>query len=137
MIGGQWPVEPADPNYPGEVARRWRYRDGQGEFGVIASVTQPFCGGCHRVRLSADGMLYTCLFASDGHDLKSLLRSGADDAALRRDLIRLWEKPGGPLSPNFVPKRRPGSRKWRCRISAAESFAEARHQFDQVAGTGP
>ena len=98
MIGGQWPVEPADPNYPGEVARRWRYRDGQGEFGVIASVTQPFCGGCHRVRLSADGMLYTCLFASDGHDLKSLLRSGADDAALRRDLIRLWKNRGDRYS---------------------------------------
>ena len=98
MIGGKWPVEPADPNYPGEVARRWRYRDGQGEFGVIASVTQPFCGGCHRVRLSADGMLYTCLFASDGHDLKSLLRSGADDAALRRDLIRLWKNRGDRYS---------------------------------------
>ena len=89
-IGGKWPIESAEPNYPGEVARRWRYRDGQGEFGVIASVTRPFCGGCHRARLSADGMLYTCLFASDGHDLKGLLRSGADDAALRRDLIHLW-----------------------------------------------
>ena len=90
VIDGQWSVEPAEPNYPGEVARRWRYRDGQGEIGVIASVTRPFCGGCHRARLSADGMLYTCLFASDGHDLKSLLRSGVDDATLKRDLIRLW-----------------------------------------------
>ena len=90
LINGQWPIESAEPNYPGEVARRWHYRDGQGEIGVIASVTQPFCGGCHRARLSADGMLYTCLFASDGHDLKSLLRSGVDDAALKRDLVRLW-----------------------------------------------
>ena len=90
VIDGQWAIEPAEPNYPGEVARRWRYRDGQGEIGVIASVTRPFCGGCHRARLSADGMLYTCLFASEGHDLKGLLRSGADDAALKRDLIRLW-----------------------------------------------
>ena len=98
MIDGQWPIEPAEPNYQGEVARRWRYRDGQGELGVIASVTQPFCGGCHRVRLSADGMLYTCLFASEGHDLKGLIRSGADDAALRRDLIRLWKDRGDRYS---------------------------------------
>ena len=98
QIDGQWPIEPAEPNYTGEVARRWRYRDGQGEIGVIASVTQPFCGGCHRARLSADGMLYTCLFASDGHNLKGLLRSGADDAALRRDLIRLWQDRGDRYS---------------------------------------
>ena len=91
-IGGQWPIEPAEPNYLGEVARRWRYRDGQGEIGVIASVTRPFCGGCHRARLSADGVLYTCLFASSGHDLKSLVRSGADDAALQRELIHLWKE---------------------------------------------
>ena len=97
-IDGQWPIEPAEPNYPGEVARRWRYRDGQGELGVIASVTRPFCGGCHRARLSADGMLYTCLFASSGHDLKGLLRSGADDAALRRGLVRLWEDRGDRYS---------------------------------------
>ena len=98
VINGQWPIEPAEPNYPGEVARRWRYRDGQGEIGVIASVTRPFCGGCHRARLSADGMLYTCLFASDGHDLKSLLRSGIDDAALKRDLVRLWTDRGDQYS---------------------------------------
>ncbi len=90
IIDDQWPIEPARPNYPGEVARRWRYRDGQGEIGAVASVTRPFCGGCHRLRLSADGMLYTCLFASRGHDLKGPLRSGADDAVLRRDLVRLW-----------------------------------------------
>ena len=91
MIDERWAIEPADANYRGEVARRWRYRDGQGEIGLIASVTQPFCGDCHRARLSADGMLYTCLFASSGHDLRGLLRSGADDAALRRELASLWE----------------------------------------------
>ena len=90
-IDAQWPIEPADPNYSGEVARRWRYRDGQGEIGLITSVTQPFCGDCHRARLSADGMLYTCLFASQGHDIKSPLRAGADDAALRQEVTRLWE----------------------------------------------
>ncbi len=91
VVDARWPVEPVDPNYPGEVAQRWRYRDGQGEIGVIASVTQPFCGDCHRLRMTADGMLFTCLFASRGHDLKSLLRMGADDAMLRRDLTRLWQ----------------------------------------------
>lgn len=91
MLDARWPLEPIDPNYPGEVARRWRYRDGQGEIGVIASVTRPFCGGCHRIRMTADGMLFTCLFASRGHDVKSLLRMGADDAMLRRDLARLWQ----------------------------------------------
>lgn len=98
VINGQWPIEPVEPNYPGEVARRWRYRDGQGEIGMIASVTRPFCGGCHRARLSADGLLYTCLFASDGHDLKGLLRSGADDVALQRDLVRLWTDRGDRYS---------------------------------------
>ena len=90
-IDAQWAIEPVPPNYAGEVVRRWKYRDGQGEIGVIASVTQPFCAGCHRARLSADGVLYTCLFASEGHDLKSLLRSGTSDATLKRDLVRLWQ----------------------------------------------
>ena len=72
-----------DPNYPGEVAERWRYRDGGGEIGVIASVTQAFCRDCTRARLSTDGKLYTCLFATDGHDLRALLRGGAGDDADR------------------------------------------------------
>ena len=89
-LAARWPLEPLEPNHPGEVARRWRWRDGQGEIGLIASVTQPFCGGCGRARLSADGRLYTCLFATQGHDLRAPLRAGADDGALRRELERLW-----------------------------------------------
>ena len=77
---------PAEPNYRGEVARRWRYRDGSGEIGVIASVTQPFCGDCTRARLSAEGRLYTCLFGMRGHDLRAVVRGGADRrGALGRD----------------------------------------------------
>src|SRR6266545_2502464 len=78
-IDAELPLEPADPNYRGEVARRWRFRDGQGEIGVIASVTQPFCRDCARARLSTDGKLYTCLFAAAGHDLRVLLRQGASN----------------------------------------------------------
>jgi GTP 3',8-cyclase len=81
-IDARWPLEPVDRDYRGEVARRYRYRDGAGEIGVISSVSQPFCGDCTRARLSADGRLFTCLFATAGHDLRSVLRSGADDAAL-------------------------------------------------------
>ena len=89
-IHARWPLEPLDPEYRGEVARRFRYRDGSGEIGVIASVTQPFCGDCTRARLSADGHLYTCLFATNGHDLRDLLRSDAGDAALADALRDVW-----------------------------------------------
>ncbi|HEX7171970.1 MAG TPA: GTP 3',8-cyclase MoaA [Candidatus Limnocylindria bacterium] len=89
-IHARWPIDPVDPDYRGEVAQRYRYRDGAGEIGVIASVTQPFCGDCTRARLSADGHLYTCLFATTGHDLRDLLRSGADDAALAEALRVIW-----------------------------------------------
>ncbi|MEX1082655.1 MAG: GTP 3',8-cyclase MoaA [Halofilum sp. (in: g-proteobacteria)] len=89
-IDAVWPIEPADPNYPGEVANRWRYRDGTGEVGIIASVTQPFCRGCTRARLSAEGSLYTCLFAGVGYDLRGLLRSGADDARLVEEIAGIW-----------------------------------------------
>jgi GTP 3',8-cyclase len=92
LIGGQWPLEPVEPAYPGEVAARWRYRDGGGEIGVIASVTQPFCRGCTRARLSADGRLYTCLFAATGHDLRGPLRSGASDQALREQVAAIWAR---------------------------------------------
>src|SRR5947208_1964570 len=92
LIGGQWPVAPAAPAYPGEVARRYRYRDGAGEIGVIASVTQPFCRGCTRARLSADGKLYTCLFAGAGHDLRGPLRAGATDQALREQISAIWAR---------------------------------------------
>jgi cyclic pyranopterin phosphate synthase len=90
-INERWPVEPADANYVGEVAQRWRYIDGAGEFGVITSVTQPFCGTCSRARLSAEGKLYTCLFATAGTDLRASLRSGASDAELEELLRGVWE----------------------------------------------
>src|SRR5262249_4198799 len=90
QVGGQWPIEPVAP--PGEVASRYRYWDGAGEIGVIASVTQPFCRGCTRVRLSADGQLYTCLFAAAGHDLRGPLRSGASDQALREQITAVWAR---------------------------------------------
>jgi cyclic pyranopterin phosphate synthase len=83
-------VEPAEPNYRGEVARRWRYTDGSGEIGVISSVTEPFCGDCTRTRLSAEGRLYTCLFALRGHDLRALVRGGASDEELRAEIGRIW-----------------------------------------------
>ncbi len=89
-IDAELPIEPLDPNYPGEVAARWRYRDGSGEVGLITSVTRPFCGDCTRARLSAEGKLYTCLFAVDGHDLRAPLREGADDAALLDVVTRVW-----------------------------------------------
>jgi len=92
MISAELPLEPLNPNYKGEVANRWRYKDGSGEIGVISSVTQPFCNTCNRARLSAEGKLYTCLFAIKGHDLKSLIRSGATDSDLSQEIARIWGK---------------------------------------------
>jgi cyclic pyranopterin phosphate synthase len=90
-VDAEFPLEPIDAAYPGEVARRYRYRDGAGEIGVIASVSQPFCGDCTRARLSADGHLYTCLFAGRGVDLRPVLRGAVDrEAALRELLARTW-----------------------------------------------
>ncbi|MCB1887915.1 MAG: GTP 3',8-cyclase MoaA [Rhodocyclaceae bacterium] len=89
-ISAEFPLEAADANYHGEVAERWRYRDGQGEIGVISSVTQAFCATCTRLRLSTEGQLYTCLFAQQGHDLRSLLRGGADDERLRAAIATVW-----------------------------------------------
>jgi cyclic pyranopterin phosphate synthase len=83
-------VEAIVPGYRGEVARRWRYRDGKGEVGVIASVTQPFCGDCTRARISAEGKLFTCLFAIRGNDLRALLRSGASDSDVEAAIRRVW-----------------------------------------------
>ncbi len=90
-ISAEFPAEPIEPAYRGEVARRWRYTDGQGEFGVITSVTQPFCGDCTRARLSAEGILYTCLFAAEGTDLRDTLRSGGSDESLRKLLRGIWQ----------------------------------------------
>ena len=89
-VDAAFPLEPVEAQYAGEVAQRYRYRDGAGEIGVIASVTQPFCGGCTRARLSADGKLYTCLFASTGHDFRALLRSGISDDELGQFLDGVW-----------------------------------------------
>jgi GTP 3',8-cyclase len=89
-IDAEWPIEPVDPAYPGEVARRYRYTDGAGEVGVIASVTQPFCHDCSRARLSAEGRLYTCLFAAAGHDLRRRLRGDGGDEELEVFLRRVW-----------------------------------------------
>ncbi len=89
-IDVEMPLEAVPPNYPGEVATRWRYRDGSGEVGLIASVTQPFCGACTRARLSAEGLLYTCLFGVRGHDLRTPLRAGADGAALTTLVRDIW-----------------------------------------------
>jgi cyclic pyranopterin phosphate synthase len=89
-IASELPLEPMPPTHPGEVAERFRYADGGGEIGVIASVSRPFCGDCSRARLSVDGQLYTCLFATTGHDLRALLRGGATDGELEADLRRIW-----------------------------------------------
>jgi GTP 3',8-cyclase len=85
-----FPIEPLEPNYPGEVANRYRYRDGSGEIGVIASVTQPFCGACTRARVTADGKLYTCLFGTEGHDLRALVRGESSDDAIASALAVIW-----------------------------------------------
>jgi cyclic pyranopterin phosphate synthase len=89
-IEEHWPLEALDPLYPGEVANRYRYTDGAGEIGLIASVTRPFCGACTRARVSAEGELYTCLFASKGTDLRGPLRGGAGDAEIARLLGGVW-----------------------------------------------
>ncbi len=90
LIDADFPIEPLPPKYPGEVATRWRYRDGGGEIGVIASVTQPFCGACTRARLSAAGRLFTCLFATTGSDLRAIVRSEATDAELTAAIRQIW-----------------------------------------------
>jgi GTP 3',8-cyclase len=98
MIDAEMPIEPIEPNYEGEVANRYRYRDGSGEVGIIASVTQPFCGSCTRARLSADGSLYTCLFATVGHDLRAAIRNGASDDDLSSMIAGVWARRGDRYS---------------------------------------
>lgn len=88
-INAELPINPIEANYRGEVAKRWQYVDGGGEIGIITSVSEPFCGDCSRARLSATGSIYTCLFASSGHDLRPVLRSD-NDAALIDELKRMW-----------------------------------------------
>jgi GTP 3',8-cyclase len=89
-LQARWPLEPVDPGYQGEVASRYRYLDGGGEVGVISSISKPFCGDCTRARLSAIGEVYTCLFATGGHDLRALVRAGADDAQLDEAVAGIW-----------------------------------------------
>ena len=91
-IAAEFPLVPVDPNYSGEVAERWRYADGAGEIGVISSVTQAFCATCTRARLSTDGQLFTCLFAQQGYDLKSLVRAQASDADIARAIGAIWQR---------------------------------------------
>jgi len=91
-IQARWPLRPVGRNYPGEVARRYQYLDGQGEIGFISSVTEPFCGACSRARLSADGTLYTCLFATSGTNLRQVLRDGSDDRVITGILEKVWLK---------------------------------------------
>ena len=104
-IDASWPLEPLQPSYTGEVAQRHSYRDGAGEVGLIASVTQPFCGNCTRARLSAEGKLYTCLFAANGHDLRVLLRGGASDQDIARQLTSIW----GDRADRYSEARTPAS----------------------------
>jgi len=92
MIDAEMPLEPLEPNYRGEVAERWRYKDGSGEIGAVTSVTQAFCGDCNRARLSAEGKLYTCLFAVKGYDLRGLIRRGATDDEISQEIARVWSR---------------------------------------------
>ncbi len=117
-IDAEWPLEPVEPGYPGEVARRYRYRDGGGEVGIIASVTQPFCGDCTRARLSADGKLYTCLFAASGHDLRAVLREGASDREIGALLDGVWRRRADRYS----------------ELRTAETAAEARVEMSYIGG---
>ena len=91
-VSAAFPLTAAHANYPGEVAERWRYLDGQGEIGVISSVTEAFCATCTRARLSTDGHLYTCLFAQRGYDLKAMLRAGLGDAAIEEAVAAIWQR---------------------------------------------
>jgi cyclic pyranopterin phosphate synthase len=92
VINAEMPLELMEPNYRGEVANRWRYKDGGGEIGLVASVTQAFCRDCNRARLSAEGEFYTCLFAVKGNDLRSLIRGGASDEEISQAIANVWEK---------------------------------------------
>jgi cyclic pyranopterin phosphate synthase len=98
QIAERWPLEPVEPAYFGEVADRWRYVDGQGEIGFITSVSQPFCGSCTRLRLSAEGKLYTCLFGATGYDVRAPLRAGVPDETLREIVGSIWGRRGDRYS---------------------------------------
>jgi GTP 3',8-cyclase len=105
-IAARWPLEPLAPTRTGEVATRYRYRDGAGEIGMIHSVSEPFCGSCSRARLSADGKLFTCLFARRGHDLRALLRGGASDQELAERTHGIWSARGDRYSAERAARER-------------------------------
>ncbi|HTU79520.1 MAG TPA: GTP 3',8-cyclase MoaA [Solirubrobacteraceae bacterium] len=108
-LRARWPLQALAPAVAGEVATRYRYRDGAGEVGVIHSVSEPFCGGCTRARLSAEGRLFTCLFARRGHDLRALLRAGASDAELERHVREVWRGRSDRYSAERSAERSPES----------------------------
>jgi cyclic pyranopterin phosphate synthase len=110
VVDAQFPLEPLGPQYGGEVAQRYRYRDGGGEIGLIASVSQPFCGACTRARLTADGKLFTCLFATTGHDLRAILRTSEDDDQLIAVLGRVWRERTDRYSEERSSNTSPGKR---------------------------
>ena len=110
-IDARWPLEALPPQYAGEVATRFRFRDGAGEIGVISSVSAPFCGGCTRARLSSEGTLYTCLFATQGTDLRSPLREGASDEMLRERLCDVWLRRSDRYSEERAEQRQHARRK--------------------------
>jgi GTP 3',8-cyclase len=110
VVNAEFPLEPLDPRYVGEVARRYRYRDGGGEIGLISSVSQPFCTACTRARLTADGKLFTCLFATTGHDLRSVLRASNDDAEVSAVLGRVWRQRGDRYSDERSSRTSPTNR---------------------------
>ena len=120
-VQARWPVEAVGKNYPGEVARRYQYEDGQGEIGFISSVTEPFCGSCSRARLSADGVLYTCLFATQGTDLRGPIRNGADDNELADILSRIWLQ----RADRYSELRRP---------DVAEAHAQSKVEMYRIGG---
>jgi GTP 3',8-cyclase len=111
-VNERWPIRPVSQNYRGEVAQRWSFEDGAGEVGFISSVSQPFCAACSRARLSSEGKFYTCLFATDGIDLRAPLRDGADDAEMLRIVRAAW------IGRGRAPSPRP--RRSRCTTSAAK-----------------
>ena len=124
-IDAEFPLEPVARSYAGEVANRYRYRDGSGEIGLISSVSQPFCGDCSRARLTMDGKLVTCLFATGGTDLRGPLRAGASDAELREQIAAVWRLRTDRYSEERAARtdltgRRP-SRSSRCISSAASA----------------
>jgi len=130
-IDAQMPIEAVAPRYVGEVATRWRYRDGSGEVGLIASVTQPFCGDCTRARLTADGQLYTCLFGNTGHDLRPLLRGGADDSEVHDRLAAIWRIRDDRYSESRTAATRSTSAKT---LPALTMFDPSRVEMSRIGG---